>query len=156
MSTTEKRMRRGGRAARKRSARQRTLDIMPYIRNNVPCTELLSEEALQVIEHNADTILQEVGMEFRGDHTLVHLHLASGTRLEAKVQNSQAESGLGNNDEVEVGYNANYLQEVLKHIEGDDARFLLGSPVGAAVVKAADEPEDEEYMCLLMPLRLSA
>lgn len=58
-------------------------------------------------------------------------------------------------DKLEVGYNANYLLEVLKHIDAEDVLFLLGSPVGAAVVKAADEAEDEEYMCLLMPLRLS-
>jgi len=59
-------------------------------------------------------------------------------------------------EKFEVGYNANYVLEVLKHIEGEDVVFLLGSPVGAAVVKAADETEDEEYVCLLMPLRLSS
>lgn len=59
-------------------------------------------------------------------------------------------------DKLEVGYNANYLLEVLKHIDGDDVLFVLGSPVGAAIVRAADEAENEEYICLLMPLRLSA
>ncbi len=58
-------------------------------------------------------------------------------------------------EKFEVGYNANYLLEVLKHIDGEDVLFLLGSPVGAAVVKVADEADDEEYICLLMPLRLS-
>jgi DNA polymerase-3 subunit beta len=65
-------------------------------------------------------------------------------------------AGAFSSDKLEVGYNANYLLEVLKHIEGDDAVFLLGSPVGAAIVRAAEEPEGEEYMCLLMPLRLTA
>ena len=50
------------------------------------------------------------GVEFRGDHTLVHLHLASGTRLEAKIQNSQAEGDLGSNDEVEVGWHARHCR----------------------------------------------
>lgn len=59
-------------------------------------------------------------------------------------------------DSMEVGYNANYLLDVLKHIEGEDVRFLLGTAVGAAVVTAMDETEDEEYMCLLMPLRLTS
>ncbi|MBD3349539.1 MAG: DNA polymerase III subunit beta [Candidatus Eisenbacteria bacterium] len=59
-------------------------------------------------------------------------------------------------DKFEVGYNANYVLEVLKHIEGDDVLFVLGSPVGAAIVKAAEEAEDREYTCLLMPLRLSS
>jgi DNA polymerase-3 subunit beta len=59
-------------------------------------------------------------------------------------------------DAMEIGYNANYLLDVLKHIEAEDVRFLLGTAVGAAVVKGAEERENEEYVCLLMPLRLSA
>jgi DNA polymerase-3 subunit beta len=59
-------------------------------------------------------------------------------------------------DPMEVGYNANYLLDVLKHMDSEDVRFLLGTAVGAAVVNAMDETEDEEYMCLLMPLRLTS
>lgn len=59
-------------------------------------------------------------------------------------------------DSMEVGYNANYLLDVLKHLGGEDVRFLLGTPVGAAVVNAMDETEDEEHVCLLMPLRLTS
>lgn len=44
------------------------------------------------------------GTDFRGDHTLVHLQLVSGTRLEAKVSNQIAEDGIGTDEEVEVGW----------------------------------------------------
>jgi DNA polymerase-3 subunit beta len=64
-------------------------------------------------------------------------------------------SGSFNADSMEVGYNANYLLDVLKHIDGEDVHVLLGSPVGAALVKPAEDAKDEEHMCLLMPLRLS-
>ena len=63
--------------------------------------------------------------------------------------------GAFDGEKMEVGYNANYLLDVLKHIESEDIRFLLGGPVGAAIVKGVDEKEGEEYLCLLMPLRLS-
>jgi hypothetical protein len=33
---------------------------------------------------------------------------------------------------------------------------MLGTPVGAAVVSAVEETEGEEYICLLMPLRLTS
>jgi putative spermidine/putrescine transport system ATP-binding protein len=46
------------------------------------------------------------GMDFRGDHTLVHLRLPSGTQLEAKIPNGQAEDGFGSSDDVEVGWHA--------------------------------------------------
>ena len=58
-------------------------------------------------------------------------------------------------EKMEVGYNANYLLDVLKHLDGDNAHFVLGSPVGAAVVSTAEPVEGEEHLCLLMPLRLS-
>ncbi len=57
---------------------------------------------------------------------------------------------------MEVGYNANYLLDVLKHIDGEKAKFLLGTAVGAAVVSAVDGDENEDYVCLLMPLRLTS
>ena len=50
------------------------------------------------------------GMEFRGDHTLVHLRLTSGTQLEAKVANSQAESDLASGDEVEVAWHSRHCR----------------------------------------------
>jgi putative spermidine/putrescine transport system ATP-binding protein len=51
-----------------------------------------------------------VGMDFRGDHTLVHLRLASGTQLEAKVPNGQAENGFGSDDDIEVGWQATHCR----------------------------------------------
>jgi len=60
-------------------------------------------------------------------------------------------------DKMDVGYNATYLLEVLKHIDSEEVRFLLGTPVGAAVVTSAgDGDKAEEHLCLLMPLRPSA
>ncbi len=49
-------------------------------------------------------------MNFRGDHTLVHLLLPSGTRLEAKVPNAQAEVGFGPDGDVEVGWHARHCR----------------------------------------------
>jgi DNA polymerase-3 subunit beta len=65
-------------------------------------------------------------------------------------------AGKFTSETMEVGYNANYLLDVLKHIDSEEIRFLLGTAVGAAVVSAVDETEGEEYVCLLMPLRLTS
>jgi DNA polymerase-3 subunit beta len=64
--------------------------------------------------------------------------------------------GRFNSDKMDVGYNAIYLLEVLKHIESDEVRFLLSSPVGAAVVTGTGGADGQEHLCLLMPLRPSA
>jgi DNA polymerase-3 subunit beta len=59
-------------------------------------------------------------------------------------------------DSMEVGYNANYLVDVLRHMDSDAIRVMLGTAVGAAVINAVDGAGEEEYLCLLMPLRLTS
>ena len=56
---------RRGREAR-RAARARTGAVsVPYITRDIPLTEMVSQEGLALIEANAETLLQEVGIEFR-------------------------------------------------------------------------------------------
>ena len=57
-------------------------------------------------------------------------------------------------DLMEVGYNANYLLEVLGKIDTDLVRFKFREPVSAVIVEPAEQLAGEEYFCLLMPLRL--
>lgn len=81
MATSENRMRRG-RAGRRAAAAKTTLDRLPYIQNKLPYTELLSQEALEIIEHNADTILEEIGMDFRGDSEVLDLWCDAGADVQ--------------------------------------------------------------------------
>ena len=55
---------RGGRETR-RAGVASTKVSPPYITRKIPCFEVLDEEGLQLIENNADTILEEIGIEFR-------------------------------------------------------------------------------------------
>ena len=60
--------RRGSARDAKRSARAARADIsVPYITRKIPVYEVLDEEGLALIERNADTILEEIGIEFRDD-----------------------------------------------------------------------------------------
>ena len=70
--------RRGGAARLQRSA----AGVRPYITRNLPLTEVLSEEGLQIIEHNAETMLEEIGIEFR-DHPRA-LELLKGAGADVK------------------------------------------------------------------------
>ena len=56
---------RRGREARRSARAQRGVASIPYITRAIPLTEMLSEEGLAIIERNAETLLQEVGIEFR-------------------------------------------------------------------------------------------
>lgn len=59
------RKRSGRRTRGATTAQSRAPSSIPYITRKIPVYELLSEESLTIIERNADTILQEVGIDFR-------------------------------------------------------------------------------------------
>ena len=63
-STAAKEPRRG-REARRTARAQRSHASVPYITRAIPLTELINEEGLETIERNAETLLQEIGIEFR-------------------------------------------------------------------------------------------
>lgn len=58
-------------------------------------------------------------------------------------------------EELDVGYNANYLMEILRKIESDEVIFELHNAVTAALVRPGKQGQAEDYFCLLMPLRPS-
>src|SRR5690349_12503299 len=54
---------RRGRSARHAERLAKALESVPYLTRKLPPVEVLSVEGLEAIEHNADTLLQEVGIE---------------------------------------------------------------------------------------------
>ncbi len=56
-------------------------------------------------------------------------------------------------ERLELGYNASYVADVLKQIDSEEVVFELSTPVAAGIIYAADKKED--YLCLIMPLRLA-
>ncbi|MCP3687191.1 MAG: trimethylamine methyltransferase family protein [Gammaproteobacteria bacterium] len=56
---------RGGRENRRAEAASTTTVSAPYITRKIPYFEVVDDEGLQLIENNADTILEEIGIEFR-------------------------------------------------------------------------------------------
>ena len=58
-------------------------------------------------------------------------------------------------EDLLIGYNSNYLRDILNHIDGDEVVMELRSPVSAAVVFPVEQQENEELSLLLMPIRLN-
>jgi DNA polymerase-3 subunit beta len=58
-------------------------------------------------------------------------------------------------EELEIGFNANYLLEVLRYMPTDDVKLAFKAPERAATVEpVADGETAMDYLCLVMPLRL--
>ncbi|AZB63772.1 trimethylamine methyltransferase [Cereibacter sphaeroides] len=61
---TARRARGGGGSARRAERTAVRMDTAKFITRNIPNFEILNEEALQIIEWNAETVLEEIGVNF--------------------------------------------------------------------------------------------
>lgn len=69
------------RAARAKSTSARSV---PYITRNVPVYNPLSEEGLEIVENNTETILEEIGIEFRDDPEALALWKDAGADVDGQ------------------------------------------------------------------------
>jgi trimethylamine---corrinoid protein Co-methyltransferase len=73
-----------GRDAKRAARTARAATFIPYITRKIPCYEVLSEEGLVLLENNADTILEEVGIEFREDAEALALWKEAGADVQGE------------------------------------------------------------------------
>ncbi len=67
-----------GRDAKRAARAARAGAAVPYITRRVPYYEVLDEESLAMLERNADTILEEVGIDYRDDPEALEIWKAAG------------------------------------------------------------------------------
>ncbi|NNF56857.1 MAG: DNA polymerase III subunit beta [Rhodothermaceae bacterium] len=56
---------------------------------------------------------------------------------------------------MEIGFNSDYLAQVLQNADADDIVFEFSSPNRAGVVTPASQPDGEEMLMLIMPVMLN-
>ncbi len=57
-------------------------------------------------------------------------------------------------DQLDIGFNAAYLLEILRYIPTDNVRITLKAPERAATLEPEEWSDPASYLCLVMPLRL--
>ncbi len=77
-------VRRRSRDDRRASRAAAQARYVPYITRKVPHYEVLDEEGLSVIEHNAETILEEIGIEFRDDPEALEILQRGGAEVDGQ------------------------------------------------------------------------
>ncbi len=55
---------------------------------------------------------------------------------------------------IEIGFNANYVLEVLKFMPTEEIQFSMKGPERAATIEPVGWDDPASYLCLVMPLRL--
>ncbi|HUO96428.1 MAG TPA: trimethylamine methyltransferase family protein [Steroidobacteraceae bacterium] len=79
-----RRSRGGGREAKRAARAARSAVTIPYITRSIPTYEVLDEEGLATIERNAETILCEVGIDFRDDPEALAIWKHAGADVEGE------------------------------------------------------------------------
>ena len=87
-SARERRGRRGGEASgregRQAARRAGGLQQMKAINRKIGIFEIMSEEGLEIIEHNADVVLEEIGIDFRDDPEAIAMWKDAGADIDGE------------------------------------------------------------------------
>ncbi len=81
---TQRRTRGGGGAARRAERTAPRIEAARFITRNIPNFEILNEEALQIIEHNAETVLEEIGVNFVDNPAALDRWRAAGADVQGE------------------------------------------------------------------------
>jgi DNA polymerase-3 subunit beta len=106
-------------------------------------------EAVDIVASHADNITRQVRFSLRAGK----LGVSSATELGAGEHQLAAEYA---GEDMEIGYNASYLLDILRSIPTEQVVFRLKTALSAGVIEpvGALPQAEEELLCLIMPLRL--
>ena len=83
-ATSRRRARGGGGAARRAERTSVKIETAKYIERNIPNFEVLTEEALEIIEANAETVLAEIGVNFVNNPAALERWREAGAEVEGE------------------------------------------------------------------------
>ena len=81
-----------------------------------------------------------------------------------KISSAEPESGgsgsediecIYSGEDIEIGFNSEYLKDILRQIDTEELIMSLKAPISAGLVYPAEQAENEDYTILLMPIRLT-
>ena len=84
MNDSPRRRRGAGRKAKRAARQQAVHETVAWIDRKIPYFEVLDDEALELIEHNADTVLEEIGIEFRDFPSALSLWRDAGADVDGE------------------------------------------------------------------------
>jgi DNA polymerase-3 subunit beta len=106
-------------------------------------------EAVDIVASHADNVTRQVRFSLRKGG----IGVSSATELGAGEHRIDASYA---GEDMEIGYNATYLLDILKSLPTEEVTFRLNTALSAGVIEpvGALPQAEEELLCLIMPLRL--
>lgn len=119
----------------------------------VVCDRATLAKRVKRVKISADRVTNQIRFELEANRMTLS---AAGT------EGSQAEDEIEvefKGDPVVIGFNHNYVEDVLRHLPGENVTIALDRPDSATIFVPGDSPDinvlESDDLCLLMPLRLN-
>ncbi len=106
-------------------------------------------EAVKRVSILADTLTRQVVFSIAKDK--LTLNVSTQELGEAREELDASFTG----EDMDVGYNAAYVLDILRTIDAEEILFLLDRPDTAALVKPASDGGNVKQLCIVMPLRIT-
>ena len=107
-------------------------------------------QAIRRVSITADRITSQIRLGIESGRMELAARGTEGSQSEDEIDVSYDGAAM------EIGFNYNYLQDILKNIKSDQVILSLRDAQSAALIKPVDEDGAETgVLCLLMPLRLA-
>lgn len=98
----------------------------------------------------SSSMTNQIRLEIRSDSVTIS--------AEDVERSSEAEEVIHcdyDSEDMEIGFNSEYLTEVLSNVDSDEVVFELSSPNRAGIVLPQQQADDEEILMLIMPVMLN-
>jgi DNA polymerase III subunit beta len=104
---------------------------------------------IKQVSHCANNITRQINVSLTEDKLVISAEdneYGSRARTELDVDY--------NGDPLEIAFNASYIDQMLKHVNTENVLFKLGSAERAALILPEVNQDNEDFLMLLMPVRL--
>lgn len=118
------------------------------IRMNINREEILSSLRRIAIYSNKTT--HQVRLKITGSELLI-----SAEDLDFSNEANERLSCEHEGDDIEIGFNARFLIEMLNHLESDEIEMKLSAPNRAGLIFPKEKDKDEDILMLVMPVMLN-
>jgi DNA polymerase-3 subunit beta len=121
--------------------------------NHIVCDRQTLADRVRRVKISADRVTNQVRFEFEGPTMNLSATGTEGSRAEDQLSVDY------DGDPLIIGFNHNYVEDVLKHLDCENVLIALDRSDTAAIFVPGDGPvedvTDSDDLCLLMPLRLN-
>jgi len=127
---------------------ENVIPVDSEIRMNINREEILSSLRRIAIYSNKTT--HQVRLKITGSELLI-----SAEDLDFSNEANERLSCEHEGDDIEIGFNARFLIEMLNHLESDEIEMKLSAPNRAGLILPKEKDKEEDLLMLVMPVMLN-